>query len=301
MVLEVVLGIAPVFVTYYLVAVGHGFFEKSGVLNLAVDGLFVLAATVAFAVSVYTGSPWLGLVVAGVADMLFGVFIAYIVTKLPLSHGALGLSLMFLGYGLSLLVGIPANNYAYAKALRPANYTIPITWVTESTLYVVSLLIGITLYYVLERTKLGAAIKAVGEDPHIAEALGVDITRTRIIAGLIGYMLIGVGGALFTLMWRMGWDPKIYLLGHGWIAFAISLSAGRHPILTMLIAGLFSGLVKYQYSIQTTLRLSTEIAKMLPFIAAIVAMTLFYITPLKKKLASSRSLGKPYYREERTV
>ncbi len=294
-------SIVPVFITYYLVALGHGFFEKSGVLNLAIDGLFVLGATVAFAVAAYTLNPWIGLIVSGVVCSLFGVFIAYAVTKLPISHGAMGLSLMFLGYGLSLVVGIPANNYVYAMALKPSAYTIPTTATTLTILFVFTISMGLLLYYVLEKTKLGAMIRASGEDPHVAEALGVNVVKTRIIAGAVGYALIGLGSAFFTLTWRTGWDPKVYLLGHGWIAFAISLAAGRHPILTILTASLFAGLMKYQYVIQVALGLSTEVAKMLPFIVALASMTVFYVTPLKRKLASPKSLGKPYYREERTL
>lgn len=299
--IEELIGIVPVFATYYLVALGHGFFEKSGVLNLAIDGLFVLGATIAFALAAYTLNPWIGVIGSSIVCSLFGVFIAYVATKLPVSHGALGLSLMFLGYGLSLVVGIPVSNYVYAKALNPSTYTVPATDTVLVVLFASSILIGVVLHYVLDRTKLGAMIKASGEDPHVAEALGVDVVRTRVIAGAIGYALIGLGSAYFTLVWRSGWDPKIYLLGHGWIAFAISLAAGRQPILTMLTASLFAGLVRHQYVVQVALGLSTEIAKMLPFIVALASMTLFYVTPLKRKMASPKSLGKPYYREERTV
>lgn len=299
--IEEIVSVLPVFITYYLVALGHGFFEKSGVLNLAIDGLFVLGATVAFAAAAYSLNPWAGLFTSSIVCSLFGAFIAYTATKLPISHGALGLSLMFLGYGLSLVVGIPANNYVYATALKPSVYTIPVVMHILIVLFIASILIGILLHYILEKTKLGAMIRASGEDPHTAEALGVDVLKTRIIAGAIGYALIGLGSAFFTLTWRTGWDPKIYLLGHGWIAFAISLAAGRHPILTMLTTSLFAGLIRYQYVVQTTLGLSTEITKMLPFMVAITSMTVFYVTSLKRKLASPKSLGKPYYREERTV
>lgn len=299
--IEELVSMLPVFITYYLVALGHGFFEKSGVLNLAIDGLFVLGATVAFTVAAYSLNPWIGLFASSIVCSLFGAFIAYMATKLPISHGALGLSLMFLGYGLSLVIGIPANNYVYAVALKPSTYTIPTITSTLVVLFIISVSMGVLLYYILEKTKLGAMIRASGEDPYIAEALGVDVLKTRIIAGAIGYALIGLGSAFFTLTWRIGWDPKIYLLGHGWIAFAISLAAGRHPILTILTTSLFAGLIGYQYVVQTTLGISTEITKMLPFIAAVISMTVYYIAPLKRKLASPKSLGKPYYREERTV
>ncbi len=301
MVVDIILNIAPVFITYYLVALGHGFFEKSGVLNLAIDGLFILAASVTFAVSVYTLNPWLGLLAAVIVDSLFGVFLAYVTTKFPVSHGAVGLSLMFLGYGLGLVVGTPANFYASAREINPADYTLKITTDIEIAMYVIPLLIGLLLLHILNYTKLGVAIRASGENPHAAASLGVDVLRTRLIAGAIGYALIGAGGAFFTLAWRSGWDPKLYLLGYGWIAFAISLSAGRHPLLTALNAWIFAGLVRYQFTIQVVAGLGTEAGKMLPFIAAIAAMVIFNITPLRKILATPASLGKIYYKEEKTV
>ncbi len=298
---EMLLEIAPVFITYYLVAIGHGFFEKSGVLNLAIDGLFIVAASVAFAGAVYTLNPWVGLTLAIIVDALFGVFLAYVTTKFPVSHGAVGLSLMFLGYGLGLIVGIPANFYANSRSIKSTDYTFGITGEIEVLMYIIPLIIGGILLFILNYTKLGASIRAAGENPHAAAALGVDVLRIRLLAGAIGYALIGAGGAFFTLAWRSGWDPKIYLLGHGWLAFAISLSAGRHPLLTAVNAGIFAGLVKYQFLIQTTLGIGTEVAKMLPFIAAIVAMVVFNVTPLRRILAPPASLGKVYYKEEKTV
>ncbi len=295
------LSVAPVFATYYLAALGNGFFEKSGVLNLAIDGVFVLTATVAFAFAVYTGNPLVGAVIASLVGAFFGAFIAYLATRLPVSHGALGLSLMFLGYGLSLLIGIPALNYVFAENINVSAYTIPLEPPVEAGLIAVCLALGTALLLVLTKTKLGAAVRAAGEDPYAASALGVDVLRVRIIAGIIGYALIGLGSAIFTLAWRGGWDPKIYLLGHGWIAFAISLSGGRHPLFMVIMALAFSWLVRYQYVVQTTLKLTTEVANMLPYIAAITAMAVFHATPLKQKLAPPASLGKPFYKEERTV
>ena len=299
--IDMILEIAPVFITYYLVALGHGFFEKSGVLNLAIDGLFIVAASVAFVGAVYTLNPWVGVLSAAVITALFGVFLAYVTTKFPVSHGAVGLSLMFLGYGIGLIFGIPANFYANSQRIKSADYTFRITPDVEVMMFIIPIIIGFLLLYILNYTKLGASIRAAGENPHAAAALGVDVLRTRLIAGAIGYALIGVGGAFFTLAWRSGWDPKIYLLGYGWLAFAISLSAGRHPLVTAINAGIFATLVKYQYLIQTTTGISTEVAKMLPFIAAIIAMVIFNVTPLRRILAPPTSLGKIYYKEEKTV
>ena len=298
-VIEMILDTAPVFIFFYLTALGHGFFEKSGVLNLAIDGLFILSAAIAFAVAVYSGNPWLGVSIASLIAALFGVFLAYVTTKLPISHGAVGLSLMFLGYGLALTIGDPA--YAYVSVHGIRGYNIIPTGFMPILMYVIPLAIGCILLYVLNYTKLGAAIRAAGENPHAAAALGVDVLRIRLVAGLIGYALIGAGGAFFVLSYVGSWNPKLYFLGYGWIAFAISLSAGRHPLLTAVNAGVFAGLIKYQFTILALYGLPTDVAKMLPFIAAILAMVIFNVTPLRRKLAPPASLGKIYFKEEKTV
>ncbi|WFO76060.1 ABC transporter permease [Desulfurococcaceae archaeon MEX13E-LK6-19] len=296
---EILLDTAPVFIMFYLTALGHGFFEKSGVLNLAIDGLFILSAATAFAAAVYSGNPWIGVATAAVVAALFGAFLAYITTKLPISHGAAGLSLMFLGYGLALTIGDPAYSYVSVHGIR--GYNITPVGIVPVLMYVIPIAIGVLLLYVLNYTKLGAAIRAAGENPHAAAALGVDVLGVRIIAGLIGYALIGAGGAFFVLSYVGSWNPKLYYLGYGWIAFAISLSAGRHPLLTALNAGIFAGLINYQFTILALYGLPTDVAKMLPFIAAILAMVIFNVTPLRRKLAPPASLGKIYFKEEKTV
>lgn len=298
-IIEMILDTAPVFIFFYLTALGHGFFEKSGVLNLAIDGLFILSAATAFAVAVYNGNPWLGVGVASLIAALFGAFLAYVTTKLPISHGAAGLSLMFLGYGLALTIGDPA--YAYVSVHGIRGYNIIPTGFMPVLMYVIPLIIGCILLYTLNYTKLGAAIRAAGENPHAAAALGVDVLRIRLIAGLIGYALIGAGGAFFVLSYVGSWNPKLYFLGYGWVAFAISLSAGRHPLLTAVNAGVFAGLINYQFTILALYGLPTDVAKMLPFIAAILAMVIFNVTPLRRKLAPPASLGKIYFKEEKTV
>jgi len=296
------LATAPAFIAYYLTALGHGFFEKSGVLNLAIDGVFYLSVAVAYATAVYTHGPWGALAITMAVASVFGMLIAYLTTKFPVSHGAVGLSVMFLGYGIGALIGNPAV-FAY-RDLRSRGVMFDIRLPTEpaarALMYVTAVLAGLAILYLAGRTKLGAAVRAAGENPHAASALGVDVLRVRLIAGAIGYALIGAGATFFELAWLPTWQ-QLQGMGHGWLAFAISLSAGRHPLLTMVTSAAFAGLLTYQYALQAAYNLSPEVAKMIPFIAAIVAMVLFMVTPLRRRLAPPLSLGKVYFKEERTV
>ena len=293
-ILNLVLGAAPAFTAYYLAAVGHGIFEKSGVLNLAIDGVFTLGAAIAFSTAVIYPNPNLGLLASICVSALFGVFIAYLTTKFPTSHGAIGLSLMFVGYGLASLIGLPIRTQTPNAAWYPMSNTF---WIE---LIVTALVIGILANYMLKKTKLGASIRAAGENPYAASSLGVDILKMRLIAGALGYALIGAGAALFVLAYTQSWSEGTGM-GHGWVAFAVSLSAGRDPLLTLISAAIFGGLVNNSYYLAAQFNLSPHITNMLPFIAALVALVAFAATPLRRKLAPPKELGKIYFKEERTV
>ena len=293
-IIDIILATGPAFATYYLAALGHGLFEKSGVLNLAIDGVFTLGVAVAFSITAVYGDPNYGLIIAVIASLLFGLLIAFLTTKFPISHGAVGLSIMFVGYGLASLVGVPV------RRVKPTANWYPIDDAFWLSLIIVSVIIGLLANYLLSRTKLGAAIRAAGENPHAAASLGVNVLKIRMIAGLLGYALIGAGAAFFVLAYTQTWTEGTGM-GHGWIAFAISLSAGRHPIATMLAASVFAALLEYQYNIQAALGLSPHITNMIPFVAALLAMVIFMVTPLHRKLAPPKSLGKRYFKEERTV
>ena len=301
-IIQSILAVAPAFTAYYLTALGHGFFEKSGVLNLAIDGVFYLSVAVAYASAVYMGNPYIAILISALTASIFGILVAFIVTKLPISHGAAGLSLMFLGYGLGALIGNPAVfRFREIKMINiEFSINIPRTPLTNVALFTVSLVACLVLLYILKGTKLGAAIRASGEDPHAASVLGIDVLKIRLLAGTIGYALIGIGAAIFELVWLPTWQ-QMHGMGHGWIAFAISLSSGRHPVLTMLTSTAFATLLTYQYLLQAAYNLSPEIAKMTPFIAAIAAMTIFMVTPLRRKLSPPLSLGKIFFKEERTL
>ncbi|GEM_PF-342071 len=303
---SLIYAMIPAFIAYYLTALGHGIFELSGVLNLAIDGVFTLSVAASFATAVRLAvagvnditAAAIGILVAGLVGAILGSLLAFITTKLPISHGAAGLSLMFVGYGLAPWIGLPAaymsQNLLKRKPLLDTNPP------TVYTLLAISLLLGVLIYYLITNTKIGVAIRATGENPHAASALGINVVKTRIMAALIGYTLIGLGGGVFYSLYTQTWQEGAGM-GSGWIAFAISLSAGRHPILTMVSAAIFAGILKHQYLLASELNLSRDIANMLPFLVALIAMVIFMATPLKRKLAPPSSLGKIFFREERTV
>lgn len=287
--------ILPAFVTFYLVSLGHGVFEKSGILNLAIDGVFFAATGAAVLGATLHGSPLFGCIYACIVAGILGVFMSSTLTFFPVSHGAVGLSLQFFGYGVGVMLGY------YVRLRTGVIYTVAFTREDIIELLIICLAIGLVTYYLVEKTKLGAAIRAVGENPHASAALGVRILVIRVIAGALGFVLIGLGSSLFILSWIKTWDAKLYTLGYGWLAFAVALAAGRHPIMLIPIALLFGGLTSTQTDIQVWAKIPADVAKLIPFMAALGLMLLYSGTKLKRIFASPASLGKPYFSEEKSL
>ncbi|MEM4487200.1 MAG: ribose ABC transporter permease [Desulfurococcaceae archaeon] len=292
-----ILGITISFTTLYLIALGHGLFERAGMLDLAIDGVFFMSTGASVLGAYSTGSPVLGSLLASAVAGITGIALAFLMTALPVSHGALGLSMMFVGYGIGIILGYSVrisvgSILTFSYQLDSAQYIL---------LLFTALLIGVLVHLLLEKTKLGAMIKACGENPHAAMALGVDVLKVRLIVAGIGFALVGFGSSLFTLAWQRYWDIKSYTLGFGWLAFTIALAGGRHPLVLMPLSLLFGGLYDNYMRLSALLDLPVDISKSIPFIAALLAMLLYSKTKLGKILIPPAGLGKIFHREERAV
>lgn len=293
--IQIVLEIGPAFVTMYLVALGHSIFERAGMLDLAIDGVFFMSTGAAVLGAVRLGSPLGGTVLASVLAMLVGAFMAYVLTKFPVSHGAVGLSMQFLGYGLGIIFGYPVRQIVgNISVLCYSDEMLELLLLT-------TIVLGVLVHVLLERTKIGAAIRACGENPHAASSLGIDVLKTRLVAGALGFAVIGAGASFFPLLWQTYWDVKTYTMGYGWLAFTVALAGGRHPIYLFPMSLIFGGLIDFQIAIATRLGIMPDVAKLVPFIGALLAMMAYSMTGLRRIFASPQALGKPYYKEEKTM
>jgi simple sugar transport system permease protein len=305
----IIMKLIAAFTSIYLVALGHSIFEKSGILNLAIDGVFFLITGVVVAIvapltdflTYYGLSPLLSttlaIILAGLVAVIIGLFMAWTLTMLPVSHGATGLSLMFLGYGIGIIAGYGVR----LRIVRIGVYAYPDSLSVYVAVLLLAISTGVILHILITKTTLGAAIRACGDNPHVAMTLGVNVLKTRLIAGAIGFFIMGVGASLFVLLWQKYWDIRIYLLGYGWLAFTIALAAGRHPLVLIPLALVFGGLVEFNVRLQATLGLQGDLAKMIPFLATLALMAIYGSTRLRRIFEPPRSLGKVFYREERTV
>lgn len=298
-ILVALLGVAPALTYLYMASLGNTVVERSGILNLAIDGAFAFGSSIAYAYLVQLLNP----VYSAVATMLtiaaLGLLIAVATTWLPLSHGAVGLSLMLILYGLASYIGYPA-------ALSERGSKIPAytnDLVVNIALLATVALLALAINYIIYRTKLGATIRAVGEDPNAASILGISVLRTRILASLIGYSLIGLGSALYIFLDIRTWQEGSGV-GVGWIAMSISLAGGRHPLASVLVALVFSYIIQYRYVLIGYLGvygITVYAFNALQYVIAIVSMIIFSATPLKRIFAQPKALGKPFFREERSV
>jgi simple sugar transport system permease protein len=164
--------------------------------------------------------------------------------------------------------------------------------------YVLLVAVAILTHLLLYRLRLGVLIRAVGEDPRVVSQVGVNVTYTRFLAGLIGGLAVGLGGALFTL-WRIGGWSQGQGLNHGWLAYAISIAGWRYPLLVALVSVFFSSLYVLLPHIQR-LGLPIEISMAVPYIVSVAVMVLVSLAPRRGSiLAEPKALGREYFREER--
>ena len=303
-ILNVIIAMSPIFVFLYLASLGNSLVEKSGILNLAIDGAYTLGVALVFVLLVFVNDPTLALLITSLLIGLLGVLIAFLTTKLPISHGAVGLSIQFVGYGLASFLAYPMSLKVRAERISLNTYlTIPEVVLTFLTLSVV---IGVLTYLLIYRTKLGAAIRAVGENPAGASALGINVLKIRIVATFLGYVLIGSASSLYLLLYTKNWQEGLGM-GYGWISFAISLSSGRHPLVGIATSIIFATLIRYAYVLQDVLvgygiSISTFIVIALPFIAAVfIPLVVTAIPQLRRRFAPPKHLGKIFFSEERSV
>ncbi len=196
---------------------GELFAERSGVLNLGVEGMMLLGAMSGFSVAIKTGNPWLGVLVAMLVAGLISQIHAFIAITLHADQVVSGLALTFLGTGISLVFGEGLSK-AGTVSLLPA-FSIPllsqipllgtIFFTNQSVLVYLGYLLGPAAWYYINRTRPGLHLRAVGEYPSAADALGINVFRLRYIYVFVGGMLAGLAGATISLAISPGWFSEL--------------------------------------------------------------------------------------------
>jgi general nucleoside transport system permease protein len=282
-------------------ALGELVSERAGVLNLGVEGMMLVGALAAFAVSVSTGSLFAGYMAAACASMLMALLFAVLTLTLQTNQVATGLALTLFGLGLSAFAGrrftglpIEGVHAVSIPVLSSLPILGPLLFRFDLAVYG-SLVLYFVVNRVLNRTHAGLQLRAVGESPAVAHALGQPVMLTRYLAVLFGGATSGIAGAYLstalTPMWVEGLSA-----GRGWIALALVVFATWKPLRVLLGAYLFGGVTLLQLHAQGMgLHVPSEILSMLPYAATIIVLVIICRDQKTILLNQPASLGKSFH------
>ena len=283
-----------------LAAMGELVTERSGVLNLGVEGMMLVGAVAGFAVTLSTGHSSLGLLAAMLAGMATALIFAFLVLTLQANQVATGLALTLFGVGLSAFVGrgyagqtIQPLPHLSFPVLSDIPFLGPLLFRFDALVYL-ALLLALTVSWTLKHTRLGLVIRAIGESPRSAHDIGYPVIALRYCTVLFGGALAGLAGAylpmVLTPMWVEGMTA-----GRGWIALALVVFATWKPRGVVLGAYLFGGVTVLQFHAQGFgLEIPSEFLSMLPYLATIFVLVLISRNPLTILLNKPMSLGQSF-------
>ena len=284
---------------FLLAALGELVAERSGVLNLGVEGMMALGAAAAF-ITVYTGGGHiLGFVVGGLAGLALALFFAFVTLGLQANQVATGLAIGILGLGLSAYFGKPFESLTVTgidKIAIPGLSELPVVGgLFEQDIVVwLSLLFTFALWFVLGRTKLGLLLKAVGENPHAASSIGYPVLLIRLGAVAFGGFMAGIAGAYASTIYTPLWADGM-IAGRGWIAVALVVFGTWMVGRVFLGACLFGAVSLGGIAAQTVgLAIPSQLLTSLPYIVTIVVLGVISSNRRLVRLNGIASLGEPF-------
>jgi ABC-type uncharacterized transport system permease subunit len=299
--------------------IGEIFSERAGVLNLGVEGMMLFGAMSAFSVTLSTGNPWLGVLVAMLMGGLLSQLHAFIVIQLQADQVVSGLALTFVGTGLSLVLGeglskaggVPLLPIISIPLLDAIPILGPIFFANQSVMvYIGYLLVPLAWYYIYH-TRPGLHLRAIGEYPAAADALGINIYRLRYFYVFVGGMLAGLAGATISLAISPGWFSELTTAGQGWIAIGLVIFAQWDPFRAAFGSYGFGALRRLVLDIQgpkVLFGLANPFyynpywgffLQMIPYAFTILILVLGSREAFRKRLGAPAALGTPYVRGAR--
>jgi len=278
--------------------------ERSGVLNLGVEGMMIVGAVTAFGVTQVTGNIWLGVAAAALMGGLLALVHGFASITLRVNQVVSGLALTMLGLGLSGLlgkpyIGVPLKTRFESLAvpgLSDLPILGPLLFRYDPLVYLAIILVPI-LWFMMYRTRWGITLRSVGESPATADAMGINIFLVRYAAVFFGGLMAGIGGAYLSVVYAPAWIEGM-TAGAGWIVIALTIFAMWDPVRALLGAYLFGGVRVLQYRLQP-LGISPNLLNMLPFIFTILVLLVGAGEAMRKRIGAPAGLMQPYTREER--
>jgi simple sugar transport system permease protein len=284
-------------------ALGELVTEKSGVLNLGVEGMMLVGAVVSFIVAAATKAPWLGVLAGMLAGAALSLVFALLTLTLMANQVATGLALSLFGVGLSAFVGLDYVSVVI-DGIKPLAITgwsdLPFfgkLLFAHSPFVYLSLVLFAILEWFLFHTRAGLVVRAVGESPESAHAIGYPVIRIRYLAVLFGGACAGLGGAYLAVAYTPLWTEGM-TAGRGWIALALVVFATWKPRRVLAGAYLFGAVTLAQFQAQALgVAVPSQLLSMLPYLATIVVLTIISRDAAMIRLNAPASLGRPYHPE----
>lgn len=284
-----------------LAAIGELVVEKSGVLNLGVEGMMITGAICGFAVAVETGDPYLGFLGGAAGGAALSLIFAFLTQILLSNQVATGLALTLFGLGLSALIGQsysglrpPATHDLIIPVLRDLPFLGPVLFRHDAMVYA-SLALVALVWFTLTRTRAGLVLRAVGENHDAAHALGYKVVGIRILAIAFGGACAGLGGAYLSLVRVPQWTEGM-TAGAGWIALAIVVFASWRPWRILLGAYLFGGITVLQLNLQARgVDIPVEYLSMSPYLITILVLVIMSADRTRAAMNAPASLGRPFH------
>jgi len=282
-------------------SIGELVVERSGVLNLGVEGMMILGAIAGFAVTLGTESYFLGIIAAALAGAVAAMLFAFLTQVLLSNQVATGLALTIFGLGLSALIGQAYSGESttpLAKVHIPLISDIPFigpVLFEHDPLVYLSVIAVAGVYWFLNRTRAGLILRAVGENHDAAHAIGYAVVKVRFAALMFGGATAGIGGAYLSIVQTPLWVEDM-TAGRGWIALAIVVFSAWRPGRALMGAYLFGGVTVIQLHVQGLgVDIDAQYLSMLPYLVTVLVLVVISHDKTRANLNAPACLGRPFF------
>ncbi|WP_256473198.1 ABC transporter permease [Phyllobacterium sp. 21LDTY02-6] len=296
----ILLTVATAATPLLIAALGELVVERSGVLNLGVEGMMIMGAVCGFAAAQMTGSAWIGLIAAICAGAAFSLLFGFLSLTLATNQYATGLALTLLGLGASAMIG---ESFVGMPGVRMQSISIPgLTEIPfigkflfgQDPIFYISIALTAAVAWFLFRTKAGLTLRAIGDNHTSAHALGVPVLRYRYLAVLFGGACAGLAGAQLSLVYVPQWVENM-TSGRGWIALALVVFASWRPWRVLAGAYLFGAVTIGQLHAQALgIGIPSQFMSSLPYLATIIVLVLISRNKRLTLMNTPASLGKAF-------
>ncbi len=293
--------------------IGEIYTERSGILNLGLEGIMLMSAVSGFAAAYHSGLVGVGVLAAMLVGTLLALIHAVLTITLRADQVVSGLALTIFASGLASFLGqrLGPGGKPLVGLVGPRFERLPIPGLSELPVvgralfqqdllvYCMYLLVPLAAFY-LYRTRPGLHLRAVGENPRTADAKGINVARTRYLYTMLGGALVGLGGAHLSLSYTPGWTENL-TGGRGWIAIALVIFATWDPVRALLGALVFGGINAIQFRMQAAgTTIPAAFLGMLPYAFTILVLVgITWWESARKRVGAPAALGLPYAREEK--